>query len=337
MSVNNHTRRNKCFIFLSFLFFIQYSYCQNKTLDTLKIFNVIKSNSLVKPDVFKSSDFKILNWTVYSPDSINIVFQLISNKEWEKEHYAFKYRYAGFYCPSKVLFTYNGYYNLALMNYNYKWVTQSGKIINNKLDGQVVGRSDDHLSYIEHYKEGKKNGSNIIYFGEDNTVSQVYIYSMDTLNGTSFQFYKNSQIKEECEYKKGIQNGAAKSYYENGNLESKSFYNAGNLEGEYISYYDNGNIKSTGFYSGDYVLIRADCDTCKEFKIIYFNSKGENINLIEDKKISIEFKIALSTAAREWKSGKFKKFFLKKGIWLYYDESGKLLKKEVYKKNGDLK
>jgi antitoxin component YwqK of YwqJK toxin-antitoxin module len=68
------------------------------------------------------------------------------------------------------------------------------------------------------------------------------------LEGEYKSWYDNSQLWQECFYKKGKLEGEYKSWHENGQPFGHSFYKDGECEGEFKKWYENGQLWEECFY-----------------------------------------------------------------------------------------
>jgi antitoxin component YwqK of YwqJK toxin-antitoxin module len=59
---------------------------------------------------------------------------------------------------------------------------------------------------------------------------------------------KETQLKSETDYYKGIAHGLHTEYYKNGNVSRKGFYNYGKEDSVWIFFYEDGTIKALERY-----------------------------------------------------------------------------------------
>ena len=74
--------------------------------------------------------------------------------------------------------------------------------------------SNGHKRYKWYYKDGKH------------------------VDGISYGFHQEGQLKHEITWKNGQRHGVRKHYYENGNIELRGFYKDGKKEGRWIEYHE---------------------------------------------------------------------------------------------------
>jgi antitoxin component YwqK of YwqJK toxin-antitoxin module len=136
-----------------------------------------------------------------------------------------------------------------------------------------------------------------------NTDSLIFTFSIDSslLNGVHTVYYANGKIKEYGFYKN------------NARIGEWSFYNAA------------GKIVSEGSFEGDYCKLLYDV---KKRKIITLNRYLDTakVESISQKK----YDSLKRTLKQQWGVAFPIHMHFKTGIWKYYDDNGKLLKKEFY-------
>ena len=83
------------------------------------------------------------------------------------------------------------------------------------------------------------------------------------LDGTSYWFYENGNLKEERTYSAGKLNGWIKYYYDSGLLKQEIFIRDGVRDGLMRSYYDNGALQSVCTYEAGKLnkMIELDFDS----------------------------------------------------------------------------
>ncbi|MDX1445530.1 toxin-antitoxin system YwqK family antitoxin [Lishizhenia sp.] len=112
--------------------------------------------------------------------------------------------------------------------------------------------SSGYVAWEINFLDNKKHGRSIYFAqypnGEDRnghpryTIDTLKIESFvnGILDGTKKEFYKDSKIKREVNYKMGELHGAFKTYGEDGTLLEDLNFEDGEKEGEQKYYYDNG-------------------------------------------------------------------------------------------------
>ena len=69
------------------------------------------------------------------------------------------------------------------------------------------------------------------------------------VDGISYGFHQEGQLKHEITWKNGQRNGVRKHYYENGNIEARGFYKDGKREGRWSEYHkETGKILKENLY-----------------------------------------------------------------------------------------
>ena len=131
------------------------------------------------------------------------------------------------------------------------------------------------------------------------TINQEMVSMADTYQKRKGGTYRYFKKEEEKPYE-----GVLFGKYDNGNYASIQEFKNGIGEGTWINYYENGNLKEIGTYQKNKVA----------GPIQKFYPSG---------------KIKAKGNYREWR--------IRIGEWIYYDEKGKVIKKEDYGKEGDLR
>ncbi|MEO8148224.1 MAG: hypothetical protein ABI723_11325 [Bacteroidia bacterium] len=121
-------------------------------------------------------------------------------------------------------------------------------------------------------------------------------------------YYKNKQRKNLQFFTLGKKNGPSMTWFENGNLESINSYLYGCLAGEFRENYDNGNPKIIGSY---YINVN---DTIIRLEYFYNETIGDSTATYENYLITSGYKS------------------IKDGIWRYYTDDSKLIKREFWEK-----
>lgn len=94
-------------------------------------------------------------------------------------------------------------------------------------------------------------------FYADGKVESEISFINDVLDGTSYWFYENGNLKKEANYSSGILNGWIREYFVNGIVASEIKVNMGVKDGLSKYYYDNGGLKETRtFDNGKLLSIR---------------------------------------------------------------------------------
>ncbi len=73
-------------------------------------------------------------------------------------------------------------------------------------------------------------------------------YANNVLEGTSFFFFENGNLKKEITYSDGVVNGWVRIFYENGLLKEEFYVDYGVRDGVDKSYYENGALKQVRYY-----------------------------------------------------------------------------------------
>ena len=131
--------------------------------------------------------------------------------------------------------------------FNYTTGAQNGKFEFYRVERHPKFGTDELLSGIGTYSNGKKTGRWIEYSqglkgelvetGNYNRLGQRHGYWKSTLQGRNYQA---------AMYDKGVLHGAFKQYHDNGILKYETTYEQGSAVGEFTRYYENGNIEEKG-------------------------------------------------------------------------------------------
>ena len=136
-------------------------------------------------------------------------------------------------------------------------------------------------------------------FAQIDTANQEMVSMADTYQKQKDGAFRYFKNGEEKPY-----DGVLFGKYENGNYLSIQEFKNGIGEGTWTNYYENGNLKEVGTYQKDKVA----------GPIQKFYPSG---------------KLKAKGNYREWR--------IRVGEWIYYDEQGKIIKKENYGKKGDFR
>ena len=175
-------------------------------------------------------------------------------------------------------------------------------------------RQGQFVSYVP-YKSGRIkraqgwciNGlrqGEVTFFYETGEIIYTQIYTDDKQNGLRKEFYKNGKLKEEGFQKQSIQDSIWTFYNSKGFLEKKITFER-NRQKHLVEFHPNGKVK----LEGNFVQIK-----------------------IIPKKEKLNNKQTTRRTARKRTSGSLT---VKNGEWVYFDMTGKLIKKERYT-NGKL-
>lgn len=124
------------------------------------------------------------------------------------------------------------------------------------------------------------------------------------LDGYSYVYYGNGNLRSIVNYNKGYQNGNFIEFYENGSIKISGNYKNGKKVGIWKYYYNNGYLQAIGEYSMEIGL-----DTNK---YNYYSDICLTDNFTDNKQ-----NIFIDNSERQ----------LKMGVWKFYNCDGILLKK----------
>ena len=170
------------------------------------------------------------------------------------------------------------------------------------------------------YEKGRPVGAVKDYFMDGTLHWEGYITSdfPDILNGYCKLYNQNGILIREGEYENNVKQGIHKDYDNRGNLVSQNTYNGGNSLSS-TQFYENGITKSvqvykTIEYSDNPNLSIRDKLLVGDVKLYRIDGSLESEGLIN-------YNLDPSVKVKEWK---------------YYDSKGRVIKKEVYNKFGNI-
>lgn len=97
-------------------------------------------------------------------------------------------------------------------------------------------------------------------FYEKKKPESVISYTEDVLNGTSYWYFRNGNLKKEITYSAGKVNGWVKYYYETGLIKEEYRVVEGVRDGLCKFYYENGGLKEVRSYEGGKQIKRIEID-----------------------------------------------------------------------------
>ena len=172
---------------------------------------------------------------------------------------------------------------------------------------------------VEHFKNGKKHGSQEHY-------------------------YPNGNIRNKRKFVNGKIEGFDKYFHEDGSKKIVSFKVDGQLHGDYESYQEDGNFLERANYENGYVCGSFIRNHRRSSEVKYRGSYVPIKNIVNQEiSLAMEKNYRIIVEYLKRKNIKLKnvigltKFFpgdkvsLKSGIWEYYDEQGKLQTRVLFK------
>jgi antitoxin component YwqK of YwqJK toxin-antitoxin module len=165
------------------------------------------------------------------------------------------------------------------------------------------------------------------------------------------QYYPSGKIRAILNYKKGWEHGNQKIYAETGELISEFTYRYGRKQGNYTLYYNNGMIKEKGNYDissfRSYVPHPPPAGNSNDTELPGQASMrvGKNIEYFESGKIKCiryfenQYDIILTYDKSNENNQitiQLQKQEVPTNRWLYFDETGKIIRQEIYEQ-GKLK
>lgn len=185
----------------------------------------------------------------------------------------------------------------------------------------VIDRLGDTVVY-GNYISGKMSGKWSKF--KSGKISEEINYNNGVVSGEKRNFYPNGQLSYIASFTDGKLNGKEILYYKNGLVEKESNFKDGHLNGTFMLYHDNGNPKIKGFYTkkeDSNNVISSDITGLWQF----FFRNGMKM---KEGFFSPKQKIKMDTleVVNKYEATTILKsdtFYIKDGIWHYFDEDGK--------------
>ncbi len=158
---------------------------------------------------------------------------------------------------------------------------------------------------------------------------------------TSYHF--NGNVEWQGKYRMGKEQGSWKSWYEDGSLHEEREFRDAQLEGSYKAYYQSGGLKQEGEYrsgkkEGLWVLYHPDASKAERgayrddlpdgpFQSWYEGgqTRSQSTWSMGEGKGAFYYPNGALEHSAQWRKGK------PHGVWEYYDRSGNIIRKEVYR------
>ena len=100
---------------------------------------------------------------------------------------------------------------------------------------------------VEHYDNGKKNGTNVYYF-KSGKISQLTKFVDNIADSTWTSFHENGKVKSREPFEKGKKEGEWTYYFDNGQLESKGNFEKDKRQGKVETYTKTGKLLAIQYY-----------------------------------------------------------------------------------------
>ncbi len=239
--------------------------------------------------------------------------------------------------------------------YYYKFsngVTQSeGRFLNEELHGEIKGYYiNGNIKYQNNYVMGYKHGWQYTWHETGAMEQKVYLKN-GIPDGLMQGWYPDSSNRYEIEYSNGIRNGreyrwhvtgcfAEEAYYKMGKMDSvHRVYEALSCELMLIEFFDKGTPH------GDYITFNMIGDTL-EFKHYEYGKLHGRYCIWDGRDLETMGRYEYGEPDGYWEYGLSSHFQQRKGtyetgmkigVWYYYDKQGKLLFKQIYTDEGELK
>lgn len=186
--------------------------------------------------------------------------------------------------------------------------------------------------YTYYLKDGGKikHGERIIYF-RNGKIEYITIFKDDAAHGIAKSYFQSGKIRRKHKLNRGESIKSIK-YFENGNIKWIEKYNSNSIIRFRKTYYENGKLKSKGHYCTDYFIIRHRDLKNGDHNLAAFTK--DNI-LIEKENHSYQMQQTIKNFYTDNDDDDVyfpHKAYLKDKTWKYWDEKGKLIRKEIYNK-----
>ena len=167
----------------------------------------------------------------------------------DKPYGKFVYYYPTGEVQAVIEFSSDGSVGYSKMYHESGYMMARGKYLDNLKDSTWVYFDDRGIvSYQEDYKNGKLDGTKIIYYEPVNgqyLVARYYSYREGLLHGEFKTYHPNTNLESEGSYDNDKLNGTVKRYHSNGKLMQIERYNYGVKHGYWIFYDEEG--KQVGY------------------------------------------------------------------------------------------
>ena len=227
------------------------------------------------------------------------------------------------YCQDKkdTTFTGNDTIFLLLNDTTLSIDTEKIKVVvmyRKGIEYKAVGYYNNGQKYREaNFCKGVLTGSSTIWYKNGN-MNFLAFYADDGKDILSFSFYKNGQIEDYINSNIGF----SKSWYKSGELKEEDIFDS--IQYHETKYYKNGQIESIGIFNNGKQPI----------KMFYKNGQIALSGYIYNVHL-----LALGKWSEWYVNGQLKREYYfndsipnqKESIWKWWNEKGKLIKKEIYK------
>lgn len=151
------------------------------------------------------------------------------------------------------------------------------------------------------YRVNRKPHGEVKHWYENGNLKEVSYWINGLQDSVYTVFYENGQMQIRSNFKNGKYHGKSNEWHENGQLKLESYYTDNVLQGRFKQWKDNGKLEIDGIYIDEHL-------------------KGKIYGYHKNGKISTIGNLIDKTPD---------------GMWEFFDESGKLIKKRYFE-NGNL-
>ncbi len=192
---------------------------------------------------------------------------------------------------------------------------------------------------IEMYKDGAKHGNWFYYdyINNDRVISKVENYVNGELNTVrKFAYDGLGRKTREENYKANDVKDGLFEYYEDGKIQKVEIYRNDAKIGVWLYYNENGRVKRVEkYFDGQMTENTVTSEVTEYEEVIQDASIPYNIRIerIEDPAGYTLRYFRTDQPSILLKEERYNKNDLKNGLWSYYDETGRLIKTEDYRKD----
>ncbi|MBU0765299.1 MAG: linear amide C-N hydrolase [Bacteroidetes bacterium] len=221
-----------------------------------------------------------------------------------------------------------------------------------KLNGQYINWFDTgKMQSVKNYVDGTENGLHIEYY--ENGIKKMEKPVVDGVaDGTEISYHENGMKEYEQQYDKGRETGIRTGWHSNGAKEYEVLYENGLKSGKYKSWHDNNQARCDGQYKkgkkeGQWTWYHPNGET----DIIGSYEGGKETGTWQawhsnkEMKFTRTYNSGIPTG--KWEAwypntnkmfkGEYNNQGERDGKWQYWEESGNMLRQEIYEEGSLVK
>jgi len=177
----------------------------------------------------------------------NAFFQYVGQFKDDKPYGEFTYYYESGRVQSKMTFLDGGKVAYNLMYHESSgYIMAKGKYVNQQKDSLwMYFDNKGQVKSQETYKNGKLDGQRVVYYEPINgeyRVAKFEYYKNGIRHGQFKEYYPNTKLKSEGNYRDGNLNGMVKFYHANGRIERIERYKYAVKHGWWVFYDKQGKM-----------------------------------------------------------------------------------------------